>query len=220
MPEGGAGESPSVDGDFNRRLLAMVDEAKTPREASPMDPPGRRAGHQDGSLPTRNCEDGRENAPRHSPKHSACVVQLSWSSYAPAAQRCGVPARAPRPQLNAAVTATTSSSAAAAGGFASIGRRRGAHDGGRGARARRGGTDGAPLLRSTCRRTRTMTIRSSKSATLLRRDGDGGPALYRSYARVTIGPWIEKGFYYDFDRPEQFQDKDLRRIKKEMDRDH
>jgi len=37
-------------------------------------------------------------------------------------------------------------------------------------------------------------------------------------AKVTIGPWIEKGFYYDFDRPDQFQDKDLRRIKKEMDK--
>lgn len=37
-------------------------------------------------------------------------------------------------------------------------------------------------------------------------------------AKVTIGPWIEKGFYYDFDVPEAFQDKDLRRIKKEMDK--
>jgi threonyl-tRNA synthetase len=36
--------------------------------------------------------------------------------------------------------------------------------------------------------------------------------------KVTIGPWIEKGFYYDFDRPEQFAEKDLRRIKKEMDK--
>ena len=37
-------------------------------------------------------------------------------------------------------------------------------------------------------------------------------------AKVTIGPWIEKGFYYDFDREEQFQEKDLKRIKKEMDK--
>ena len=37
-------------------------------------------------------------------------------------------------------------------------------------------------------------------------------------AKVTIGPWIEKGFYYDFDRPEQFKDTDMRRIKKEMDK--
>jgi len=37
-------------------------------------------------------------------------------------------------------------------------------------------------------------------------------------AKVTIGPWIEKGFYYDFDNPEPFLDKDLRKIKKEMDK--
>ena len=35
---------------------------------------------------------------------------------------------------------------------------------------------------------------------------------------MSIGPWIEKGFYYDFDPPEPFVEKDLRRIKKEMDR--
>lgn len=37
-------------------------------------------------------------------------------------------------------------------------------------------------------------------------------------AQVTIGPWIENGFYYDFDVPEAFTDKDLKRIKKEMDK--
>ncbi|RDX74019.1 Threonine--tRNA ligase, chloroplastic/mitochondrial 2 [Mucuna pruriens] len=36
-------------------------------------------------------------------------------------------------------------------------------------------------------------------------------------AKVTIGPWIENGFYYDFDM-ESLTDKDLKRIKKEMDR--
>ena len=36
--------------------------------------------------------------------------------------------------------------------------------------------------------------------------------------KVTIGPWIDKGFYYDFDREEAFLEKDLRRIKKEMDK--
>eukprot|EP00898_Chlorokybus_atmophyticus_P008741 jgi/Chlat1/8869/Chrsp92S08196 len=35
-------------------------------------------------------------------------------------------------------------------------------------------------------------------------------------AQVTIGPWIDKGFYYDFDLPEPFTDKDLRKIEKEM----
>ena len=35
-------------------------------------------------------------------------------------------------------------------------------------------------------------------------------------AQVTIGPWIENGFYYDFDNPEPFTDKDLKAILKEM----
>lgn len=35
-------------------------------------------------------------------------------------------------------------------------------------------------------------------------------------AQVTIGPWVENGFYYDFDNPEPFTDKDLKAIKKEM----
>lgn len=37
-------------------------------------------------------------------------------------------------------------------------------------------------------------------------------------AQVTIGPWIEKGFYYDFDMKEPLTDRDLKKIKKEMDR--
>ncbi|RUR79126.1 threonine--tRNA ligase [Chlorogloeopsis fritschii PCC 9212] len=37
-------------------------------------------------------------------------------------------------------------------------------------------------------------------------------------AQVTIGPWIESGFYYDFDNPEPFTEKDLKAIKKEMDK--
>ncbi|KAI5076616.1 hypothetical protein GOP47_0008681 [Adiantum capillus-veneris] len=37
-------------------------------------------------------------------------------------------------------------------------------------------------------------------------------------AQVTIGPWIEKGFYYDFDMEEPLNEKDLKKIKKEMDR--
>ena len=35
-------------------------------------------------------------------------------------------------------------------------------------------------------------------------------------AQVTIGPWIDYGFYYDFDHPEPFTEKDLKTIKKEM----
>ncbi|KAH7421589.1 hypothetical protein KP509_13G064700 [Ceratopteris richardii] len=37
-------------------------------------------------------------------------------------------------------------------------------------------------------------------------------------AQVTIGPWIEKGFYYDFDMEDPLTEKDLKKIKKEMDR--
>jgi threonyl-tRNA synthetase len=35
-------------------------------------------------------------------------------------------------------------------------------------------------------------------------------------AKVTIGPWTESGFYYDFDHPEPFSEADLKAIKKEM----
>jgi threonyl-tRNA synthetase len=35
-------------------------------------------------------------------------------------------------------------------------------------------------------------------------------------SQVTIGPWIENGFYYDFDSPDPFTEKDLKAIKKEM----
>jgi len=35
-------------------------------------------------------------------------------------------------------------------------------------------------------------------------------------AQVTIGPWIENGFYYDFESPEPFTEKDLKAIYKQM----
>ena len=35
-------------------------------------------------------------------------------------------------------------------------------------------------------------------------------------AKVTIGPWTETGFYYDFDNPAPFTEADLKAIKKEM----
>ena len=35
-------------------------------------------------------------------------------------------------------------------------------------------------------------------------------------AQVTIGPWTETGFYYDFDNPDPFTEADLKAIKKEM----
>ena len=35
-------------------------------------------------------------------------------------------------------------------------------------------------------------------------------------AQCTIGPWIDRGFYYDFYYPEGFTDKDMKKIQKEM----
>ncbi|MEO1001561.1 MAG: threonine--tRNA ligase [Cyanobacteria bacterium J06638_7] len=35
-------------------------------------------------------------------------------------------------------------------------------------------------------------------------------------AQVTIGPWTESGFYYDFDSPDPFSESDLKAIRKEM----
>jgi threonyl-tRNA synthetase len=35
-------------------------------------------------------------------------------------------------------------------------------------------------------------------------------------AQVTIGPWTESGFYYDFDSPDPFSEADLKAIRKEM----
>ena len=34
--------------------------------------------------------------------------------------------------------------------------------------------------------------------------------------QVTIGPWIDNGFYYDFDLETSLTDKDLKLIQKEM----
>jgi len=49
-----------------------------------------------------------------------------------------------------------------------------------------------------------------------------GMAVQRLFpdAQVTVGPWIEQGFYYDFYRTsgEQFSTSDLKAIKKEMDK--
>lgn len=35
-------------------------------------------------------------------------------------------------------------------------------------------------------------------------------------AQTTIGPWIDRGFYYDFDLPTPISSSDLKAIKKEM----
>lgn len=36
--------------------------------------------------------------------------------------------------------------------------------------------------------------------------------------QVTIGPWTERGFFYDFDMPQPLTEKDLPKIRKEMQR--
>uniref|UniRef100_A0A7S0D919 threonine--tRNA ligase n=1 Tax=Amorphochlora amoebiformis TaxID=1561963 RepID=A0A7S0D919_9EUKA len=46
-------------------------------------------------------------------------------------------------------------------------------------------------------------------------------AVQRLYpgVQVTIGPWVDNGFYYDFYNPENpFQEEDLKKIKKEMEK--
>jgi len=50
---------------------------------------------------------------------------------------------------------------------------------------------------------------------LLTRHGAGGKKLWPD-VKVTIGPAIENGFYYDFDKKEPFSDQDLKKIEKEM----
>lgn len=43
-------------------------------------------------------------------------------------------------------------------------------------------------------------------------------AVQRIYkdALVTVGPWTDRGFFYDFDIKEPVTDKDLKKIRKEM----
>ena len=43
--------------------------------------------------------------------------------------------------------------------------------------------------------------------------------VFKDEVQVTIGPWIENGYYYDFHKPTgERADKDLKRIKKGMDK--
>jgi hypothetical protein len=51
----------------------------------------------------------------------------------------------------------------------------------------------------------------------LRMRSNSGACTPPAKAQVTIGPWIDNGFFYDFDmQGEAFEDKDLKAIKKEM----
>jgi threonyl-tRNA synthetase len=72
----------------------------------------------------------------------------------------------------------------------------------------------APLaLPKTSESPRLLRIRHSMSHVL-------AMAVQKLFplAQVTIGPWTETGFYYDFDHPEPFTEADLKAIKKEMGR--
>ena len=67
------------------------------------------------------------------------------------------------------------------------------------------------LLPKTSESTQLLKIRHSMSHVL-------AMAVQKLFpkAQVTIGPWTESGFYYDFDHPEPFTEADLKAIKKEM----
>jgi threonyl-tRNA synthetase len=69
------------------------------------------------------------------------------------------------------------------------------------------------LLPKTSESTQLLKIRHSMSHVL-------AMAVQKLFpkAQVTIGPWTESGFYYDFDHPEPFTEADLKAIKKEMDK--
>ena len=77
-------------------------------------------------------------------------------------------------------------------------------------------SDGAPQaihLPKTSQSDRLKRIRHTTSHVM-------AMAVQRLFpkAQVTIGPWTETGFYYDFDVPEPFTEADLKAIKKEMDK--
>ena len=80
------------------------------------------------------------------------------------------------------------------------------------ARAEGGAPGGPPIsLPKTSESPRLLRIRHSMSHVM-------AMAVQRLFpgARVTIGPWTETGFYYDFDNPEPFTEADLKAIRKEM----
>lgn len=73
-------------------------------------------------------------------------------------------------------------------------------------------TDGAAIaLPKTSESPQLLRIRHSMSHVL-------AMAVQKLFpkAQVTIGPWTESGFYYDFDNPDPFTEADLKAIQKEM----
>jgi len=74
-----------------------------------------------------------------------------------------------------------------------------------------GGGGAPPALPKTSERPQLLRIRHSMSHVM-------AMAVQKLFpkAQVTIGPWTESGFYYDFDSPDPFSESDLKAIKKEM----
>jgi threonyl-tRNA synthetase len=74
-----------------------------------------------------------------------------------------------------------------------------------------GGSDGAPAaaiaLPKTSESPQLLRIRHSMSHVM-------AMAVQKLFpkAQVTIGPWTESGFYYDFDSPDPFSEADLKVI--------
>jgi threonyl-tRNA synthetase len=73
------------------------------------------------------------------------------------------------------------------------------------------GLAAAPALPKTSESPQLLRIRHSMSHVM-------AMAVQKLFpkAQVTIGPWTESGFYYDFDSPDPFSEADLKAIKKEM----
>ena len=74
-----------------------------------------------------------------------------------------------------------------------------------------GGGGAPPALPKTSESPQLLRIRHSMSHVM-------AMAVQKLFpkAQVTIGPWTESGFYYDFDSPDPFSESDLKAIKKEM----
>ena len=66
----------------------------------------------------------------------------------------------------------------------------------------------------------TSTLQGSACQAVLQCSHVMAMAVQKLYpgAQVTIGPAIERGFYYDFDMPQPITEKDLKAVKKEMQR--
>jgi threonyl-tRNA synthetase len=107
----------------------------------------------------------------------------------------------------AAASTSNSSELAPAGSCTTAGSRHQASDS-----TQQEGAIAAPLvLPKTSESPKLLRIRHSMSHVL-------AMAVQKLFpkAQVTIGPWTEAGFYYDFDSPDPFTEADLKAIKKEM----